>query len=85
MNLFLMVDRFYYQYISRFMGKLLIVIGLLVVFVGVLLVLKIPIPFGNLPGDFSFKTKHMQFYFPLASSLLVSLILSLLFYFFSNK
>lgn len=56
-------------------GTLLIVAG-----VGVLLMDKIRIPFGRLPGDIAYRGKNFAFYFPLASSILISVILSLLFY-----
>lgn len=38
------------------------------------------LPLGRLPGDFSYKSEHAQFYFPLATSLLISLVLSALFW-----
>ena len=37
------------------------------------------IPFGRLPGDFAFRRGSFSFYFPLATSILVSIILTLLF------
>ncbi len=67
------------------MGKLLIILGLVLVVVGLLVIFKVPIPFGKLPGDIAIKGEHVQFYFPLVSCLILSLILSLLFYFFSGK
>lgn len=38
------------------------------------------LPLGKLPGDFSYKGEHTQVYFPLATSLLISLVLSLIFW-----
>ena len=63
-------------------GKLLIGIGALLVIVGLVLVVvgRTNIPLGRLPGDILYRGKHTTFYFPLATSLLVSVILSLLFY-----
>ncbi len=64
-------------------GKVLIVIGLILAAVGLLFVLGGKIPWiGRLPGDFLYKGKNVTFYFPLATSILVSIILSLILYFF---
>jgi hypothetical protein len=61
-------------------GKLLIFIGIFFVVLGTLMVFlpKLNLPLGNLPGDIKIKGKDFVFYFPLASSLLISLILTLL-------
>lgn len=67
------------------MGKLLIILGVVLVVAGLLVIFKVPIPFGKLPGDIAVKGEHVQFYFPLVSCLILSLILSLLFYLFSGK
>ncbi|WP_068467070.1 DUF2905 domain-containing protein [Candidatus Protochlamydia phocaeensis] len=67
------------------MGKLLIIVGLIFVIAGLLITFKISIPFfGKMPGDIVIKGEHVQFYFPLVSCLILSLILSLLFYLFSR-
>ena len=67
------------------MGKILIIIGILIVLIGILLLFKIPIPFGSLPGDISFKSGNASFYFPIVSCIIISIILSLLFYLFSRR
>ncbi len=60
------------------LGKLLLVLGLLIAGTGVALMLADKIPFlGRLPGDFSVKKDNFHFYFPLATSLIVSIVLSL--------
>lgn len=59
-----------------FSGFLLILLGLILTFFG-----KIPF-FGKLPGDILIQKKNFTFYFPLASCLILSLIISLVFYFF---
>jgi hypothetical protein len=65
------------------LGRLLILFGAVLVGLGVLLTLAGKIPWlGRLPGDFFYKSDHVTFYFPLATCLLVSVILSLLFYLF---
>jgi len=66
------------------MGKLLIIIGLFVVICGILMIFKIPLPFGNLPGDVAIKGENYSFYFPFMTCLILSLILSLLFYLFGR-
>jgi ABC-type Na+ efflux pump permease subunit len=60
-------------------GKLLIVFGLLIALVGVVLVLIGRVPWlGRLPGDILIRRGNWTFYFPLATSLLLSLVLTLL-------
>jgi hypothetical protein len=57
------------------MGRTLIIIGLIVAGVGVLMTLGLPI--GRLPGDFTFRRGGVSFYVPLATSVIVSLLLTL--------
>ena len=59
------------------MGKLLLIVG--VVIAGVGLLMMAGAPFGRLPGDFTFRKGNAVFYFPLATSIVVSIILTLLF------
>lgn len=59
------------------MQKTLIVIGLCVVSIGLAWPYLAKLPFGRLPGDIAVKNENFSFYFPLATSLLVSLVLSL--------
>jgi hypothetical protein len=63
-------------------GKLLIFIGAGLVVLGVVVVLlgRANFPLGRLPGDFVYRGKNTSVYFPLATSLLVSVILSLVLY-----
>ncbi len=65
-------------------GKALIGMGVFVVLIGVLLVVsaKLDLPLGRLPGDFSWRSKsgNSSFYFPLATSVLVSILLTVLFW-----
>lgn len=62
-------------------GKLLVVFGLLIAAVGVLLVLAGRIPWvGRLPGDIYIQRGNWTFYFPLATSLLLSVVLTLIFW-----
>ncbi|MBS1853858.1 MAG: DUF2905 domain-containing protein [Acidobacteria bacterium] len=61
------------------LGRMLIVAGLVLVAAGVVVTLlaKLPLPLGRLPGDIRIEGKHGSFYFPLATCLLVSVVLSL--------
>ena len=62
-------------------GKLLVIFGLLIVAVGVLLMLVGRVPWiGRLPGDILIERGNWTFYFPLATSLLLSLVLTLIFW-----
>jgi predicted MFS family arabinose efflux permease len=62
------------------MGKTLVIVGLVIVGFGLLMMVGLPI--GRLPGDFYVKRGSFSFYFPLASSIIVSVILTLLLAFF---
>lgn len=68
------------------LGRLLVGLGLLLLTIGALILLfgRIGIPFGRLPGDLSYRGKNFSFYFPLASSILISVVLSLAFYLLSR-
>ncbi|HYS18808.1 MAG TPA: DUF2905 domain-containing protein [Candidatus Binatia bacterium] len=60
-------------------GKILIAFGLLIALVGLVLVLVGRVPWiGRLPGDIHIQRGNWTFYFPLATSLLLSVILTLL-------
>ena len=65
------------------MGRLLILIGLLVAGVGLLITLGVPI--GRLPGDFTVRRGNFSFYFPLTTSILVSIVLTLVMTFLSRR
>lgn len=65
------------------MGKSLIVLGLILAAVGVLLTYggKIPL-LGKLPGDIRIERENFSFFFPLGTCLLVSIVISFLFWLF---
>ena len=68
------------------MGRILIVIGLVVAGVGLIMVLAGKIPFlGKLPGDFHFRGTNFSFYFPLTTSILISVVLTLVLWFINRK
>jgi hypothetical protein len=68
------------------LGKLLISVGALLILGGVVLVLlgRTHLPLGKLPGDIIYRGKNATFYFPLATSILLSVVLSLLLYIVSR-
>ena len=62
-------------------GKILVGFGLLIALAGVVLVLGGRVPWiGRLPGDIHIQRGNFIFYFPLATSLLLSVVLTLLLY-----
>lgn len=68
------------------LGKSLIVVGIVIVIVGVLVTFGPRTPYiGRLPGDILIKRENFVFYFPLATSVIVSIILSVIFYFLTRR
>jgi len=61
------------------MGRLLVMLGIALVVIGgiVMLLGRTGLPLGRLPGDFLYRGKNTTFYFPLASSILLSVVLSI--------
>ena len=59
------------------MGRLLVVVGLVIAAIGLLMMLGLPL--GRLPGDFAVRRGNFSFYFPLTTSILLSIVLTLLF------
>jgi hypothetical protein len=59
------------------MGKFLVIIGVVIAAIGLLVMLGVPI--GRLPGDITYRKGNTTVYFPLATSILASIILTLLF------
>ena len=62
------------------MGRTLVLIGLAIAGLGLLIMLGVPL--GRLPGDFAVRRGNFSFYFPLATSIILSIILTLIFAFF---
>jgi hypothetical protein len=62
------------------MGKTLVLLGLGIAGLGFLIMLGVP--FGRLPGDFYVRRGNVSFYFPLATSILLSIVLTLVLAFF---
>jgi hypothetical protein len=68
------------------LGRFLIVVGIVIVLVGLLLLVAGRIPgLGRLPGDIYIQRGTWTLYFPLATSLLLSVVLSIVFWLFSRR
>jgi uncharacterized membrane protein YidH (DUF202 family) len=62
------------------LGKLLFLLGVFIILMGLLLLVGEKIPWvGRLPGDIIIRKKNFTFYFPVATSILISILLTLLF------
>jgi len=67
-------------------AKTIIVFGVILIAAGLLLLLVGKLPFiGRLPGDIVVQKKNFTFYFPLTTSIFISIILSLLFWLWSRR
>jgi Protein of unknown function (DUF2905) len=64
------------------LGKLLIGLGAMIVLVGILVILlgRTNLSLGRLPGDIVYRGKNTAFYFPLATSIVVSVVFSIVLY-----
>lgn len=63
-------------------GKMLVVLGIVIAAAGLVLMLlgRTNLPLGRLPGDILYRGKHTTFYFPLATCIVLSVVLSLVLY-----
>jgi len=66
------------------MAKTLITIGIVLIILGLGWPLLQKMNFGRLPGDISFKGENVRFYFPLTTCIIISAVLSILFWFFKK-
>ena len=64
------------------MQRTLIILGIALLVAGLAWPWLARLPFGRLPGDFSIQRDHFSFYFPLATSIVISLVVSLLIWLF---
>jgi len=68
------------------LGKILILFGLIITGIGAVVLLGAKIPFlGRLPGDILIRRKNFTFYFPLATCIIISIILTLIFWLLRRK
>ncbi len=70
----------------RELGRALLIFGAVSVVVGAVLYfgVRMPLRLGRLPGDIIHRGEHTTFYFPIVTCLVISVVLSILFWFFSN-
>ena len=68
------------------LGKMLLGLGLVIAALGALFLLagRLGLPLGRLPGDIAYRGKHVSVFFPLGTSILLSVLLSALLYFLSR-
>jgi hypothetical protein len=68
------------------LGKLLLVLGGIIILIGAGLLLagRFNLPLGHLPGDIVYRGKNSVFYFPLTTCIVISVLLSLLFWLFGR-
>jgi hypothetical protein len=64
------------------LGRMIIIIGVSLMVIGAVIMLlgRAGLPLGRLPGDFVYKSKNTTFYFPLATCIVLSIVLSLVMY-----
>lgn len=66
-------------------GKLFIVVGIIFIVMGLTLMFFTKLPFGRLPGDIVIKKDNFTFYFPLATSIILSIILTVIMFFLNKR
>jgi len=64
------------------LGKALIAVGVLIAVIGVLLLVaaRAGLPLGRLPGDIAYRGRHVSFFFPLGTCIVLSIVISVLLY-----
>ena len=69
------------------MGRSLIILGIILIVAGLLFTLgdRLPFRIGRLPGDIVVRGKNTTFYFPLMTSIILSVVLTLVIWFFSRR
>jgi hypothetical protein len=69
------------------LGKALLGLGLLIALIGAILLFagRTGLPLGRLPGDVAYKGKHVSVYFPLGTCILISVVVSVIFYLLSRS
>ena len=67
-------------------GKSIIFFGIIIVVIGIILLFSDSLPFnlGRLPGDIAIKKENFSFYFPITTSIIISIVLSLLLFLYSK-
>lgn len=69
-----------------YLGKILIVGGFVLIFLGLIFVFGVKIPYlGKLPGDIFIKKENFTFYFPVTTSIIISIVLSIILWLITKK
>jgi len=67
------------------LARVMILIGTVLIVIGLVMLVVPRVPFlGKLPGDILIKKEHLTFYFPLATSIVISIIIGLILYFINK-
>ncbi|NLW33736.1 MAG: DUF2905 family protein [Fibrobacter sp.] len=66
-------------------GRFLIIAGTVILFIGVVFLLSDKLPLGRLPGDLQFGSGRFKIYIPIATSIIISIILTLILNFFTKR
>jgi len=66
-------------------GRFLIIAGTVIIILGLIFMLSDKIPLGRLPGDLQFGSGRFKVYIPIATSVLLSVVLTIIFNFFARK
>jgi hypothetical protein len=73
---------------ASWVGKSLIIIGAIILVIGLVVMFRDSLPFlkhiGRLPGDINFERKNFSLHFPIVTGIIVSIILTLVFYIISR-
>ena len=69
------------------LGRILIGIGLAITLVGLVALFlgRLNIPLGRLPGDITYQGKNVTFYFPIATCIVISIVLSIIFWILNRR
>ncbi|MBI5573875.1 MAG: DUF2905 domain-containing protein [Elusimicrobia bacterium] len=69
-----------------YLGKILIIIGIVLILLGIIFIFGIKIPYiGKLPGDILIKKENFTFYFPITTSIIISILLSIILWLITKK
>jgi hypothetical protein len=66
-------------------GRFLIIAGTVIIAIGVVFVISDKLPIGHLPGDIQFGNSRFKVYIPIATSILISVLLTIILNFFSRR
>jgi hypothetical protein len=67
------------------LGKILIVAGIMLIVIGVFFLSSKFLPIGRLPGDITVKNGNFTFYFPIVTCLVISIVMTIIFFFAGKR